>query len=78
MTGHSGAAARLHPPLSGPQLDGLLRGQWALGVRVGVGAGAKGVTPLEEAEVGAVGNGGRVRSRIRLTHAQLGQVEVSP
>lgn len=78
MTGHSGAAAGLDPPLSGPQLDGSLRGQRALGVRVGVGAGAQGVTPLEEAEVGAVGDGSRVWSRSRLTHPQLGQGEVPP
>lgn len=78
MAGHSRAAAGLDPALSGPQLDGSLRGQWALGVRVGVGAGAQGVAPLEEAEVGAVGDGSRVRGRSRLTHPQLGQGEVPP
>lgn len=78
MTGHPGAAAGLHPPLSGPQLDGSLGGQGALGIRVGIGAGAQGVTPLEEAEVRAVGDSSRVRGRSRLTHPQLGQGEVPP
>lgn len=78
MTGHSRAAAGLNPSLSGPQLDGPLWRQRPLGVRVGIGAGAEGITPLEEAQVGTVGNGSWVGSRSRLTHAQLGQGEVTP
>lgn len=77
VAGHSWAAAGLYPPSSGPQLDGSLWRQWALWIWVCIGAGAEGVAPLEESQVGAVGNSSRMRCGSRLTHSQLCQGEVA-
>lgn len=76
--GHSWAAAGLYPSPFSPQLDGSLGGQRPLRVRVGIGACAERVAPLEEAEVGAVGNGSGVRRWSRLAYSELGQGEVPP
>lgn len=46
VTGHSRAASGLHPPLSGPQLDGTLWGQRSLRVRVGIRTRAEWIPPL--------------------------------